>query len=927
MKINQNKKSARRFSFSFWLLILTFLCVLDASAASYRTHVVRQPSEPASWQTARVWINSDTATGETAGVEYHVGTSYLKVLGVYDTSYPGANWRVDIPAQTAGNFVEYQLFTRNQSGGDYGFTGFSWNYTVADNVHWNEMRHDTFNPAYRSPFGAVTTGSTVTLRFRTDVFDVQNVFLRTYIYNPATHTTSGAIDTAMTYDTTAAENGVDYSYYKIDYVVPNQAAIIYYKFRIVDASATAFYGDAFNGQHDNLGQGGDGVPSAGEGFESFQITVHSPSFQTPTWLHNSAVYQIFPDRFRNGDITNDWCRAGSTTGCPNLYGAPTSEVIAQTVWNKKMVDPRAAGNNNAYGSQFYGGDLKGVQDKLDYIKNLGFDTIYFTPIFAGRSNHGYDTDDYFKIAPQLGGDAAFQNLVTAANSKGMKIIADGVFNHSSQDGIYFDHFGRYAQDGACENLNSVYRNWFEFNNQPQTFPCDYTQYNGWFGFGGLPVHNTGNPALRDFFYRANNNVTKYWLNNGVAGWRFDVADNFGVDSGHDWWRDYRPYAKAANPNAPLIGEIWYDASQYLTGDQLDSVMNYRFRRNILGFARNANFSDNDNNGDREIIGLNPSQFNRAMMAIREDYPLQVQLAMLNLLDSHDTNRALYTLTLLGDNGVIEAKQRLKLAAAFQFAYLGAPMTYYGDEAALDSPALANGVNGAEDDPYNRAPYPWADESKDATANYGDADADMLAYYTKLGSLRRNHPALRTGSYDVLHMGDITAAANDNNIYAFGRRAGSNKVIVVMNNGAASNTATIPVGAYFANGIQLNDELNNSLNALHTVSGGNITITIPARSAAILVDASNPTAANASIDGQIIAASGKGLPNVVVTLQNMTTGETQRTTTGKGGLYRFVDLPLNDFYTIAPRSKKYSFAPASQVISLTGNLDSLNFSAQ
>src|SRR5258708_1440239 len=233
---------------------------------------------------------------------------------------------------------------------------------------------------------------------------------------------------------------------------------MYYKFRIVSGTATAYYSDWYYDDNDNLNQGGPGQPSATEPFQAFQLTVYDANFTTPDWIQNVAVYHIFPDRFRNGDPTNDWCRAGSTTGCPSLYGASPSSNIAYTTWNTRLCDPRQPSPcPNNYGSQFYGGDLAGVEQKLDYIKGMGFDTLYLSPIFKARSNHRYDTDDYRAIADELGGDTAFASLVNAANSRGMKIILDGVFNHMSQDSEYFDYYYRARRVGACKSTGSVYR--------------------------------------------------------------------------------------------------------------------------------------------------------------------------------------------------------------------------------------------------------------------------------------------------------------------------------------------------------------------------------------------------------------------------------------------------------------------------------------
>ncbi|MGH2524698.1 MAG: glycoside hydrolase family 13 protein, partial [Anaerolineales bacterium] len=390
---------------------------------------------------------------------------------------------------------------------------------------------------------------------------------------------------------------------------------------------------------------------------------------------------------------------GSSAGCPTFYGDQT--VISHTTWNEAIHDPRQPGPYfNAYGNQFFGGDLKGIQDKLDYLQSLGIDTLYLTPIFTARSNHRYDTDDYLTVDPALGGDAALASLVQELDQRGMHLILDGVFNHTSSDSLYFDRYHRYPSEGACESLGSTYRSWFVFFNNDA--PCDSADYEGWFGFDSLAVLQDGSTEVRDFVYRTPGaNVVEYWYDQGASGWRFDVANEIS----HNWWRDFRSYAKSYKADGPLVGEIWPDASQFLAGDQLDSTMSYRFRKNVLGFARgSAGWGDNDNNGNNQIVALSPSQFDRALRAVREDYPPQASAAMLNLIDSHDTNRALYVLTLLGDSGLAQAKERLKLTALFQFTYLGAPMVYYGDEAGLDSPSLANGPNGPEDDPYNRAPY-------------------------------------------------------------------------------------------------------------------------------------------------------------------------------------------------------------------------------
>ncbi|MEN3333429.1 MAG: cyclomaltodextrinase / maltogenic alpha-amylase / neopullulanase, partial [Blastocatellia bacterium] len=349
--------------------------------------------------------------------------------------------------------------------------------------------------------------------------------------------------------------------------------------------------------------------------------------------------------------------------------------------------------------------------------------------------------------------------------------------------------------------------------------------------------------VRNFFYRdTTDSVMKHWYDRGASGWRFDVAP----DISHNWWHDFRPYAKSYKADGPLVGEIFPDASQFLAGDQLDSVMNYRFRKNVMGFARGAaSWNDNDNNGGNSIVALTPSGFDHALKSVREDYPPQATAAMLNLIDSHDTNRALYVLTESGDSGLTEAKERLRLAALFQFTYIGAPMIYYGDEGALNAPSLANGGNGPEDDPYNRAPYPWADEAGDASV-YGPVDNSQVAHYTQLAHLRKQHAALRSGTFETLLTGDTTPSGTDNNTFAFARAGGGETAVVALNNGDASNTASLPLAAYFADGTVLQDALTG---ATYSVSSGAVSLTLAARSGAVLlafpalVDTTPPTVAS------------------------------------------------------------------------------------
>ena len=742
----------------------------------------------------------------------------------------------------------------------------------SSSVNFAALYHNTFDPYYRSQEGAVPAGATVTLRFRTAHLGATGVNLRVYLFDTASGNTTGALDSPMAFLETRTVNGATYDEYTIDYTTPVTPAVVYYKFVIFNGSGTAYYSDDYIDDYDNLNKDGTGAASATEPFDSFQITAYVPSFQTPAWMANANVYQIFPDRFRNGDPKNDYCVAGSTSGCPSFYGALPSSNIAVTNWNTQLCDPNNSSLpcHNNFGSIFYGGDLLGIQNELDYIQGLGFDTIYLTPIFQASSNHRYDTDDFLNVDPALGGNSALTSLLTAMNQRGMRAIFDAVWNHASSDSTYFNEYNRFSTLGACQSLSSPYRTWFHFNAGDTTVPCTPADYPGWDGFSSLPTFDHTQTAVQNFFYSGSGNVMQTWYNAGAGGWRFDVAPD--PNFPHAWWVGTRQYGKTYNPNGPLIGEIWSNASQWLAGDQMDSVMNYRFRRNVTGFVRwPYNWVDENDNGDDAIIPLTPSQFDTGNRAVRDDYPQQSTAAMLNLIDSHDTNRALYVMTQLGDNGLVQAKQRLKLAALFQFSYIGAPTVFYGDEAAITAPSLFNGQNGPKGDPYCRAPYPWTDQPGDPTV-YGPPDQGVIAYYTKLAHLRKQHPSLVGGIFVTLVTGD-TQQPSAANTYAYARSIPAGETaIVALNNGSNANTPVIPVGAYYPDATVLQDAVGG---ATYTVTGGHVSLTLNPITGVLLLPAPasadlTPPTASLSLTP---AANGNGWNNTSPVSVNIAASDT------------------------------------------------------
>jgi Alpha amylase, catalytic domain len=278
--------------------------------------------------------------------------------------------------------VYTQYFVVNSTGNGSSTPPFSIENS-SNVVNLAAVYHNTFDPYYRSQEGAVPAGTAVTLRLRTAHFGATGVNLRTYLFDTASGTTAGPTDLPMAFLETQTVNGAVYDEYSINYTTPTKPTIVYYKFVVSNGSGTAYYSDDYIDDYDNLNKDGAGAASTTEPLDAFQITAYAPNFQTPAWLASANVYQIFPDRFRNGDPANDYCVTGSSSGCPSFYGAPPGSTIAVTVWNTLLCDPNNQSLNcyQNFGSIFYGGDLLGIQNELGYIQGLGFDTLYLTPIF------------------------------------------------------------------------------------------------------------------------------------------------------------------------------------------------------------------------------------------------------------------------------------------------------------------------------------------------------------------------------------------------------------------------------------------------------------------------------------------------------------------------------------------------------------------
>lgn len=521
----------------------------------------------------------------------------------------------------------------------------------------------------------------------------------------------------------------------------------------------------------------DEIPVARKSIRRFRHTVHHADFKVPAWARDAIYYYIFPDRFRNGNPANDPNPATDTH-----HGKP---VEFHRNWIDRPFKPGSGdGSDQSYNNDFFGGDLAGIIDKLDYIAKLGANTLYLTPVFRAASNHKYDTADYRNIDPSFGTNADFTRLTAEAARRGMRVIPDTSLNHTGSDSIYFDRFSRHRSRGAFEGgrirADSPYAGWYRFD-ASQSDPDK--QYKGWIDVSDLPELDKSSRDFRQFAFGAPDSVMKLWLDRGAAGWRMDVAP-WVPD---DFWREWRNAIKRHKPDALTIAETWFDASKYFLGDTFDSTMNYIFRNTVLDYAK----------------GGDAASLYRNLELLREVYPPQALYALMNLLSSHDVARSLHV---LGDEGehtaaakAVDAKQRLRLAIFFQMTYPGAPAIYYGDEV---------GVTGG-DDPYNRAPYPWEDRG-------GKPDTALLADVTRMVRLRRDHAVLRHGTIDAPLLAD-------RNVIVLARRLNNTWAITATNNATEPKTVrvSLPADARFS---RLTDALDGSE---VEVLDRSITLTIPA----------------------------------------------------------------------------------------------------
>ena len=602
-----------------------------------------------------------------------------------------------------------------------------------------QLFHNSHDTAYRTPFGAAPTDSYIQLGLKI-ISDTKpdRVRARFWIndeevfYEMAPAKKNAKMSTYSPDLNFESDDGSSVMY-TAEIPTPEKGQLIWYYFIVEIDGQTVYY------TNNSEKMGGVGQTDTDPRDNSYQITIYDKNYKTPDWFKGRIMYQIFTDRF-----------FGDHSDTNGAIPKKRDEYVIHNDWYEQISFNSHPFEMGPACNDFFGGNLKGIIKKLDYLKSLGIGVIYLNPIFDAYSNHKYDTADYMNVDPMFGTNEVFTQLCEEAEKRDIRVILDGVFSHTGSDSVYFNKYGFYGQDqGAYKNPNSPYREWYQFTNYPN--------YESWWGCSNLPNVNEMTPSYLDYILRNDDAVIKTWLKRGASGWRLDVADELP----DEFIKILRREAKKQNPDAVIIGEVWEDASnkvsysiprEYLFGDELDSVMNYPFKDNMLAFI---------------LGGIDAQTLNARMMSLFENYPKETVHALMNIVGTHDTMRIK---TLLGglshDCGTRKlsstdeelAIRRLKLLSFVQMTYVGVPCIYYGDEV---------GMQGGGD-PFNRGTYPWR-----------AVDSELRKWYTDLGTLRNAHDCLKTGRYKTLY------ASGDVYIYAryiigskdsFGKKA-KNKIAV------------------------------------------------------------------------------------------------------------------------------------------------------
>ncbi|MDO4546662.1 MAG: glycoside hydrolase family 13 protein [Clostridia bacterium] len=578
--------------------------------------------------------------------------------------------------------------------------------------------HDSNDERYRCPLGSGACESSVKFRLLCDCKDDARVYLRLWWQNEEILVNMRPCSGGM---------------FSSEITLPDQVGVMWYFFIVETGGERYYYGNA----QDQLD--GEGAMYTHEP-PGYQLTVYDPEYKSPEWMRDCVIYQIMTDRF--------------------FCSKPLSErPTPYKGWlHDKWNDNVALSDGEA--CDFFGGDLKGIEHKLGYLKSLGVGAIYLNPIFRARSNHKYDTGDYMQIDPMFGNEPDFRSLCAKAGEMGIRVMLDGVFSHTGAISRYFNRDGSYDSVGAYQSVSSPYRDWYRFGDWPEDYEC-------WWGFKTMPNLNELSPTLVDFLVDGEDSVSIHWIDAGSSGWRLDVADELPME----FLRRLRKRVKSSYPDAALLGEVWEDASNklaygemrcYCLGDTLDSVMNYPLREMAIGFML----------GD-----IDATRFARRYTHMKNAYAPQFFYSLMNLLGSHDKPRIIDVLSGEIDLEPARDKRRFRRLSKEKYElgrqrYIalwrficslpGMPCVYYADEAGQVGMA----------DPFCRATYPWGEEDEGLV----EAIAQINNERNSLYALRRGDIRLYAPQSGVL----VCARFIKGGLDAFGEKANDAVCVCALN---------------------------------------------------------------------------------------------------------------------------------------------------
>ena len=517
----------------------------------------------------------------------------------------------------------------------------------------------------------------------------------------------------------------------------DEVGIWYYRFEGINMDGSIAY----------FGSDDRGNAIRGEWLPEWQLTVAKKLVKPPLWAQKGIVYHIFADRFNGVDREKKWKQA-------------KKDGTFHKNWNDN-VEIEVEGKEYQ-ADDYFGGNAKGIIDKIPYLQSLGVTQVYISPIFEAHSNHRYDTADYSKIDALFGTEEEFKEMVSKLKNAGINTILDGVFNHTGSDSIYFNKKGRYDVIGAYQSRYSKFYDWYNFSSYPDVYDC-------WWGCTVVPTVNKAAKGWRELILGEKGILNK-WQKFGIKGWRLDVVDELPTS----FVKSVYETIKKADIDFLVIGEVWEDASTkvsygtwrpYCMGEELDGTMNYPFRRAIIDYT----------------LGGEPKAFEAAVYTICNNYPKEMLNACYNNIGTHDTVRILTALSGVeapetkGERLKFRlypelyqlAKKRLMFASTLQYTLPGIPCIFYGDEA---------GVEGFED-PLNRTTYPW-----------GKEDMDLLKHYKELGAFRKK--------FEKYLNGETSFTFAENNIVEFIRRSAVGELLVIANSG--NNAVTRPIDETWCN---------------------------------------------------------------------------------------------------------------------------------